>query len=147
MSITSLYQDTTTPYHRTSNPAIFLGELCFLQRMVLLDPLHRFFYVHVLLGFTGVHEYEDKVWVEPQIFPSEEVLQEKSEVYFCCVGQRKSQVTSLIFNQTSYPLINISSHVKAIAVDNLNVTSVFGVDFECLNSQDNRNYTVNFVTC
>lgn len=113
--------------------------------MVLLHPLID---VSVsMLAFTGVHEYEDKVWDEPQIFPSEEVLQEKSEVYFCCVGPRKTEVTSISFQETYYPLINISSQVKAIAVDNLNITTEFGVSFRCHISTGIENYTLNFVTC
>ncbi|XP_031426406.1 leukemia inhibitory factor receptor isoform X2 [Clupea harengus] len=94
----------------------------------------------------GVHEYQDQVWREPQMFPSEEVLQERSEVHFCCVAPRDAQVINIIFNNTQYPLINIGSQVKAIAVDNLNITSDLGVIFQCLDSNEDENITANFVS-
>ncbi|XP_062398920.1 leukemia inhibitory factor receptor [Sardina pilchardus] len=95
---------------------------------------------------SGVHEDAHNVWQRPQIFPSEEILQERSEVHFCCVAPRDAQVTSIIFNRTQYPLINVGNQVKAIAVVNLNITSELGVSFSCFDSNGNKDFTSNFVT-
>ncbi|KAL2091760.1 hypothetical protein ACEWY4_011558 [Coilia grayii] len=91
----------------------------------------------------GVRAYEHEVL---QMFPYEEVLQEGADVHFCCVAPKDSRITSIIFNQTQYPLINISSQVKAIAVVNLNTTGGLGVLSSCQDSKGNKNSTVNFVT-
>ncbi|XP_041958388.1 oncostatin-M-specific receptor subunit beta isoform X3 [Alosa sapidissima] len=100
----------------------------------------------VVRFFFSSDEGAHDVWDEPQIFPSEEVFQERSEVYFCCVAPRDAQVTSITFNRTRYPLISISSQVKAIAVDNLNITSELGVSLVCLDSKGDEGITSNFVT-
>lgn len=125
-----------------------------LSSILLIADALQWFSVYLLdvlwyvwFCFTGVHEYQDQVWREPQMFPSEEVLQERSEVHFCCVAPRDAQVINIIFNNTQYPLINISSQVKAIAVDNLNITSDLGVIFQCLDSNEDENITANFVSC
>ncbi|XP_063050638.1 leukemia inhibitory factor receptor [Engraulis encrasicolus] len=81
-----------------------------------------------------------------QMFPYEEVLQEGTELLLCCVAPRGAHITSATFDQTQYPLIHVSSQVRAIAVAHLNTTNGWGVSTKCYDSQGNENDSTNYVT-
>lgn len=77
-------------------------------------------------------------------FPEEQVLREGSTVMFCCIYSTQTNINSMYFNDTAYKVINISPQVKAIRVENINVTNTYGVNFYCGLDSD---AVVNFVTC
>ncbi|KAB5514976.1 hypothetical protein PHYPO_G00248960 [Pangasianodon hypophthalmus] len=72
-----------------------------------------------------------------RLFPTEEVLQEGSTVFFCCIPPDGARVTALHFSNTPYPLINISHRVRAIRVLRLNTTRM-GVNLSCQDDLGNE---------
>lgn len=81
-----------------------------------------------------------------RLFPTEEVLQEGSSVFFCCIPPDGAQVMALHFSNTLYPLINISHRVRAIRVLGLNTTK-FGVKLTCQDNSGNERSVLNYITC
>ncbi|XP_060722936.1 leukemia inhibitory factor receptor isoform X1 [Tachysurus vachellii] len=80
-----------------------------------------------------------------RLFPTQEVLQEGSSVFFCCIPSDGAQVTALQFSNTPYPLINISHRVRAIKVLRLNITKM-GVKLFCQDDSGNQQAVLNYVT-
>uniref|UniRef100_A0A8C7GT91 Fibronectin type-III domain-containing protein n=1 Tax=Oncorhynchus kisutch TaxID=8019 RepID=A0A8C7GT91_ONCKI len=90
----------------------------------------------------GAQDTVDRVWKKTKMFPYQQVLKEGSTILFCCVPPRGIHVTNMTFNSTtSYPLINITHRVTAIAVHNLNITqaSGSGVYSWCEDTTEKRN--------
>lgn len=81
-----------------------------------------------------------------RLFPSQEVLQEGSSVFFCCIPPDGARVTALHFSNTPYPLINISRRVRAIRVLTLNTTKI-GVNLICQDDSGKKQAVLNYVTC
>lgn len=81
-----------------------------------------------------------------RLFPTEEVLQEGSSVFFCCIPPDGARVTALYFSNTPYPLIHISQRVRAISVLGLNATKI-GVNLFCEDDWGNEQGVLNYVTC
>nr|XP_029494524.1 leukemia inhibitory factor receptor-like isoform X2 [Oncorhynchus nerka] len=98
----------------------------------------------------GAQDTVDRVWKKTKMFPYQQVLKEGSTILFCCVPPRGIHVTNMTFNSTtSYPLINITHRVTAIAVHNLNITqaSGSGVYSWCEDTTEKRNnYCSNFIS-
>ncbi|CAM4546260.1 unnamed protein product [Leuciscus chuanchicus] len=80
---------------------------------------------------------------ENLLFPDEQVLREGSTVMFCCIFPTETHNTDMSFNNTSYKVINISTQVKAIRVENIKATNGYGVNFYIGDSDD---AAVNYVT-
>ncbi|XP_071256166.1 leukemia inhibitory factor receptor isoform X3 [Salvelinus alpinus] len=99
---------------------------------------------------SGAQDTVDRVWKKTKMFPYQQVLKEGSTILFCCVPPRGIHVTNMTFNSTtSYPLINITHRVTAIAVHNLNITqaSGSGVYSWCEDTTEKRNtYCSNFIS-
>ncbi|KAL1273704.1 hypothetical protein QQF64_026518, partial [Cirrhinus molitorella] len=79
---------------------------------------------------------------EIRMFPEDQVLREGSTVMFCCIYPTETNITYMFFRNTKYEVINISPQVKAIQVENINDTNVYGVNFYCEGSE----LAINFVT-
>ncbi|KAF5889355.1 leukemia inhibitory factor receptor-like [Clarias magur] len=80
-----------------------------------------------------------------RLFPKQEVLQEGSSVFFCCIPSDGAQITTLYFSNTPYPLINISTRVRAIRVLGLNSTEI-GVNLICQDDSGKEQAVLNYVT-
>lgn len=81
-----------------------------------------------------------------RLFPAQEVLQEGSSIFFCCIPPEGAQVTALRFSNKLYPLINISHRVRAIRVQGLNITKM-GVNLICQDDLGSERAVMNYVTC
>ncbi|KAA0716632.1 Oncostatin-M-specific receptor subunit beta [Triplophysa tibetana] len=79
-----------------------------------------------------------------KMYPENQVLKEGSTLLFCCVHSEDAHITDMFFNNTEYKVINISSRVKAIKVENITVSNLYGVSFYC--SKDSSKGALNFVT-
>ncbi|XP_048044668.1 leukemia inhibitory factor receptor isoform X1 [Megalobrama amblycephala] len=78
---------------------------------------------------------------EPRMFPDEQVLREGSTVMFCCIFPKETNITSMYFSNTEYrDVINISPQVKAIRVENIKATNLYGVNFYCKKNNPALNY-------
>ncbi|XDV21454.1 hypothetical protein PO909_026548 [Leuciscus waleckii] len=77
------------------------------------------------------------------LFPDGQVLREGSTVMFCSIFPTETNNTDMFFNNTSYKVINISTQVKAIRVENIKATNGYGVNFY---SGDSDDAAVNYVT-
>ncbi|TTM35974.1 Leukemia inhibitory factor receptor [Bagarius yarrelli] len=80
-----------------------------------------------------------------RLFPMQEVLQEGSSIFFCCIPSDGAHITALHFFNTPYPLIHISPRVRAIRVLGLNTTNM-GVNFICQDNLGTRRAVLNYVT-
>ncbi|XP_067295681.1 leukemia inhibitory factor receptor isoform X2 [Pseudorasbora parva] len=78
-----------------------------------------------------------------QMFPYSQVLREGSTVMFCCIFPTETHITSMFFSNNPYKVIDISPQVKAIRVENINITNEFGVNFFCKPDTD---AALNYVT-
>ncbi|KAI7813666.1 leukemia inhibitory factor receptor [Triplophysa rosa] len=79
-----------------------------------------------------------------KMYPKNQVLKEGSTLLFCCIYSEDAHITDMFFNNTKYKVIIISSRVKAIRVENINATNLYGVSFNC--SKDSSEEALNFVT-
>ncbi|KAI5627479.1 leukemia inhibitory factor receptor [Silurus asotus] len=80
-----------------------------------------------------------------RLFPAQEVLQEGSSIFFCCIPPDGARVTAIHFSNTPYPLINIGRRVRAIRVLQLNIT-MMGVNLVCQDDSGNERAVLNYVT-
>ncbi|XP_056602176.1 leukemia inhibitory factor receptor [Triplophysa dalaica] len=79
-----------------------------------------------------------------KMYPENQVLKEGSTLLFCCVYSEDAHITDMFFSRIKYKVINISSRVKAIKVENISVTNLYGVSFYC--TKESSLGALNFVT-
>ncbi|KAJ7993904.1 hypothetical protein DPEC_G00259530 [Dallia pectoralis] len=98
--------------------------------------------------YHGTQEEVDRIKKTTTMYPFQQVLKEGSTILFCCVPPKGVDITNMTFNETSYPMINITDRVRAIAVHNLNITraSGSGVYFRCEDTEEKNKHCSNFIS-
>ncbi|KAF7687765.1 leukemia inhibitory factor receptor, partial [Silurus meridionalis] len=95
--------------------------------------------------WTTLHGEQNIPSSRVRLFPAQEVLQEGSSIFFCCIPPDGARVTAIHFSNTPYPLINIGRRVGAIRVHQLNIT-MMGVNLVCQDDSGNERAVLNYVT-
>ncbi|XP_039515205.1 leukemia inhibitory factor receptor isoform X2 [Pimephales promelas] len=83
---------------------------------------------------------------EIRLFPDDQVLRAGSTVMFCCIYPTETHITSMFFGNIPYTVINISPQVKAIRVENIKATNIYGVNFYPSKDRKDNDVAVNYVT-
>lgn len=84
---------------------------------------------------------------DKRIYPFDKRLEEGTSAVFCCVPPPGVNITSMTFNNMTYPLISFGARVKAIAVASLTIPSSQVHIVGCRGTTGSPKYSLNYMTC